>query len=221
MTTGSRATLLVLAKSPRPGRVKTRLCPPCSSEQAAEIAAAALGDTLETVAATPAVRRILVLDGPVGPWLPTSGFSVISQVPGGLGDRLAAAFSAVRGPAFLVGMDTPQLTVADLTGALDHLASPDVDAVMGPATDGGWWGLGLNRADPRVFAGVPMSSSRTGAAQLAALGHLGLRAHLLPDRCDVDCFSDARAVAARVPGSRFAAAVARVESTIALGARSS
>src|SRR5690242_13674278 len=81
-------TLLVIAKEPLPGRVKTRLTPPYSPREAAELAAAALGDTLEAVRATPARRRVLVLDGRPGPWLP-AGFEVVPQVPGGLDVRLA------------------------------------------------------------------------------------------------------------------------------------
>ena len=83
--------LLVLAKSPVPGKVKTRLCPPCTPEQAADLAEAALRDTLTAVGATPVVRRTVVLDGPVGPWLP-AGFEVLPQRGDGLDERLAAAF---------------------------------------------------------------------------------------------------------------------------------
>ena len=61
------------------------------------------------VAATPSTRRICVLEGEPGPWLP-EGFEVIPQVSGGLDARLAAAFAAATGPMFLVGMDTPQIT---------------------------------------------------------------------------------------------------------------
>jgi rSAM/selenodomain-associated transferase 1 len=212
------ATLMVIAKSPQPGRVKTRLCPPCTSRQAADIAAAALEDTLATVAAVPAARHVLVLDGPSGPWIPAR-FDVVPQVGGGLGERLDAAFAAIVGPAFLVGMDTPQLTVAQCVGALCDLASPNVDAVLGRATDGGWWGLGLSRPAPAMFDGVPMSSSDTGRAQLDRMRCLGLRTRLLPELCDVDHFSDALAVATVVPGSRFAAAVALAESSCTPAAR--
>ncbi len=213
MSAPADATMLVLAKSPRPGRVKTRLCPPCTPVQAAEIASAALADTLATVAQVRARRRVLVLDGPVGSWLPPS-FEVLPQVAGGLDARIAAAFAAVGGPAFLVGMDTPQLTVVQLTEALDTLVSPHVDAVLGQATDGGWWGLGLTGPDDRVFDGVRMSSTRTGAAQLDQLRQLGLRVRLLPELLDVDHFADARRVAAQLPGSRFASVVAAVEAEL-------
>ncbi|SCE32790.1 hypothetical protein GA0115246_114565, partial [Streptomyces sp. SolWspMP-sol7th] len=102
-------TLLVIAKEPRAGRVKTRLTPPFTPGQAAALAEASLTDTLRTVAATPATRRVLVLDGTPGPWLPP-GFDVVPQCAGGLDERLAAAFAGCAGPALLIGMDTPQVT---------------------------------------------------------------------------------------------------------------
>ncbi|MET9744023.1 DUF2064 domain-containing protein, partial [Streptomyces sp. NPDC006422] len=151
--------LLVIAKEPRPGRVKTRLTPPFTPREAAGLAEAALADTLEAVAATPAARRILVLDGAPGPWLPP-GFEVVPQCAGGLDERLAAAFAACSGPALLVGMDTPQLTPDLLT-----VDFADCDAWFGPALDGGFWALGLATPDPDLLRGVPMSTAHTGAAQ--------------------------------------------------------
>src|SRR6201997_2625355 len=102
-------TLLVIAKQPLPGRVKTRLAPPCTHEQAAALAEAALAATLHTVLPVPAARRVLVLDGEPGPWLPP-GFDVVPQCGGPLDERLAAAFAGADGPALLIGMDTPQIT---------------------------------------------------------------------------------------------------------------
>lgn len=105
----SGAALLVIAKDPRPGHSKTRLCPPCRPEQAAQLAEAALRDTLEVVARTPAVRRVLVLDGDPWRWR-DCGLEVLAQRGEGLAERLAHAFADIGGPALLVGMDTPQLT---------------------------------------------------------------------------------------------------------------
>ena len=85
------ATVLVLAKEPLPGKVKTRLVPPLSFEGAAEVAAAALADTLRVVAPV-ALRRVIVLDGAAGPWLP-HGWRVAPQRVGGLDQRLADAFA--------------------------------------------------------------------------------------------------------------------------------
>lgn len=100
-------TLLVIAKEPLPGRVKTRLTPPFSPAEAARLAEAALADTLHTVLALPAARRVVVLAGAPGPWLPP-GIEVVEQGPGGLDERLAAAFGACTGPTLLIGMDTPR-----------------------------------------------------------------------------------------------------------------
>jgi glycosyltransferase A (GT-A) superfamily protein (DUF2064 family) len=196
-------TLLVIAKEPRPGRVKTRLTPPFSRQEAAELAQAALADTLDAVAAAPASRRVLVLDGAPGPWLPP-GFEVVPQCAGGLDERLADAFAHCSGPALLVGMDTPQVTPELLT-----VDFTDCDACFGPAEDGGFWALGLAVADPALLRGVPMSTPVTGAVQRARLVAAGLRVRDLPRLRDVDVADDARAVAGLAPHSRFAARLAR------------
>jgi uncharacterized protein len=199
-------SIVVLAKSPVPGRVKTRLCPPCTSREAADVAAAALADTLETVSDTPARARVLALDGAPGPWVP-EGFVIVPQVGHGLDERLANAFAAVTGAAVLIGMDTPQVSRRRLVEAMETLGEPDVDAVLGRATDGGWWAIGLRHADPRVFIGVPMSTDHTGADQLTRLRSLGYRTHLLDELQDVDTFADAVEVARVIPDSRFATAI--------------
>jgi uncharacterized protein len=195
----SGTTLLVIAKEPVPGRVKTRLVPPCTPGQAAALAEAALADTLHAVLAAPARRRVLVLDGAPGPWLPP-GFDVMPQCGGALDERLAAAFAGVSGPALLVGMDTPQLTPELLT--VDWQAA---DAWFGPAADGGFWALGLRTPDAALLRGVPMSAADTGAVQRARLDAAGLRVAELPRLRDVDTAADAVAVARQAPLSRFAA----------------
>jgi glycosyltransferase A (GT-A) superfamily protein (DUF2064 family) len=201
-------TLLVIAKEPRPGRVKTRLTPPFTPHEAAALAEAALADTLSTVAATPARRRVLVLDGTPGPWLPR-GFEVVPQCAGGLDERLAAAFAGCDGPALLVGMDTPQVTPAMLTVDL-----AGCDACFGPAEDGGFWALGLARPDPGLLRGVPMSVPTTGAVQRERLVEAGLRVRELPRLRDVDTVGDAEAVAAIAPESRFAAELERLGAAV-------
>jgi uncharacterized protein len=198
------ATLIVMAKAPVPGRVKTRLTPPLRPEQAAMLARAALRDTLAAVAGSSlATRRVVALDGDPDGWLP-DGFELIAQRGDGLAERLASAFESIGGPALLVAMDTPQVTPDLLDAGLAGLAS-HADAVLGPALDGGYWTIGLARSDPRVFAGVPMSRPHTGAAQRARLAALGLRTHYLPLLRDVDTFEDARSVALAAPGGSFAA----------------
>jgi glycosyltransferase A (GT-A) superfamily protein (DUF2064 family) len=154
-------------------------------------------------------RRIVVLEGARGPWLP-EGFEVIAQRGDGLAERLANATRDVAEALLFVGMDTPQLTPELLGDAVARLAGPGVDAVLGPTADGGYWTIGLQDADPRVFDEVPMSRDGTGAAQLARLTALGLRTARLAQLRDVDTIADAAAVASLAPGTRFAAAFARL-----------
>ena len=214
------ATLVVIAKRPVPGRVKTRLQATFTPEETAALAAASLDDTLAALAAAPALRRVVALDdggaqegaadhaAQHDDWIP-DGFDVVDQGTGGLDQRLATALGAVLdpaapghvpGPALLVGMDTPQLTPelldVDWTG---------LDAVVGMATDGGFWAIGLREPRPDALLGVPMSTTHTGADQLERLRALGLRVGMLPWLRDVDEPADATAAAAMAPGSRFAA----------------
>ena len=205
----SEAQLLVITKAPVPGRSKTRLTPPCTPEQAAAIASAAVGDTLDAVRATPA-RRVVALDGAPDD-LDLTGCAVVPQVDGDLGTRLSHAFAdamAAPGgdlPTLLIGMDTPQVTAALLAAALDTLvAAGPGTAVLGTAPDGGWWALGVHTAAAaRVLPGVPMSRADTGELTRAALEGVGLAVLDLPPLADIDHFPDAVAVAALCPpGSR-------------------
>lgn len=203
--------LAVIAKAPVAGRVKTRLCPPCTPEQAAAIAEGALRDTLIAVAQTPATRRICVLDGAPGDWLP-EGFEVLPQVGGGLDERLAAAFAAVPEPMFLVGMDTPQLTPDLLGAATSALLRDGTDAVLGLTHDGGYWGIGLrDGSNDACIRGVPMSQDDTGEQQLQQLMRCGLSVDAgLPWLTDVDHMAEAVEVANQAPHGRFAEAVRAV-----------
>jgi hypothetical protein len=203
------STLLVMAKAPVAGRVKTRLCPPCRPEQAAAIAEAALADTLDAVLRCGAERRLLALDGEPGPWLP-DGYEVVAQVGDGFADRLAAAWALVEGPGLQIGMDTPQVTPDLLDEGLAALVR--ADSAIGPALDGGWWAIGMRTATPSVFAGVPMSTEQTCRLQVAAMRAAGLDPVQLPPLLDIDTMDDARTVAKALPASRTAAAVDAVRS---------
>lgn len=199
--------ILVIAKQPVAGRVKTRLCPPCTPAQAAAVAAAALADTLDTVTATPAMRRTLILSGQ---YEAPPGWCVVGQHGDGLGERLANAFAdtAIPGVAsLLIGMDTPQITPALLDRVALGLGSADV--VLGPAEDGGWWALALrDPAHAAVLRDIPMSTPDTHALTVAAL--LARRLVVQPSARlrDVDTAADALAVARACPTGRFATAVA-------------
>jgi uncharacterized protein len=207
--------LIVLAKAPVPGRVKTRLCPPATPQQAAALAAAALADTLAAARRVPAARVVVALDGE--PDAALTGTTVIAQRGGPLGERIAAAHADVARIApgactVQIGMDTPQLDPEVLDHCFDAVSrTGGPDAVLGPATDGGWWALALR--DPRhaaLIRLVPTSRADTGARTRRALEAAGLRVAALPELTDVDTMVDARAVARACPGSRFAAQLAAV-----------
>ena len=194
-------TVLVLAKEPVPGRVKTRLQPEFSPAEAASLAACATADTLAALRGSRAARKVLVWDGNPHPW--NLEFESAPQVRGSLNDRLEAAFRTAlgkeSGSALLVGMDTPQVTATLL-----DMDWEGADAVLGLSEDGGFWAIGLRSGDPGpVFAGIPMSTGRTGAAQLARLDALGLSVRLLPPLRDVDLPADAEHVAGRYPWLSF------------------
>ena len=201
-----QTTIILIAKETIPGKVKTRLHPAVSLEQAAMLAAASIRDTLATIAQLPASRRILLFDGTVVP-AGAEHFEVIPQVAGDLDERLAAIFDECTGPTVLIGMDTPQVTVRDLAPAFDEWTC---DAFFGPANDGGFWALGM--ANPRgdLIRGVPMSRNDTGRIQLERLLAAGLDVQLLPELTDVDTIDDARAVAATAPSTEFAATLSFV-----------
>ena len=201
--------VIVLAKAPLPGRVKTRLTPPLTPDQAAGVAAAALADTFAAArASTASSATIAVFDGEPSPWVPAAMVTV-SQTDGGLDRRLAAAFNEVhglRGEAMvLIAMDTPQVTGALLDSVIYALNEPGVDAVFGPADDGGYWLIGLRALrdgeasyDP-IFHGVPMSTNETGAAQRARLVSLEWAVHDVVGLRDIDTIEDIAHVADTFP----------------------
>ena len=201
------AQIVVIAKEPVPGRVKTRLTPPFTPVQAAALAEAALTATLAAVAGTAVARRVVALAGTPGRWLPP-GFDVIGQRGAGLDERIAWALREAQAtlpvPVVLIGMDTPQVTPELLAAAAEPLVSGTVDATFGPAEDGGFWLLGLRKVDPDLVLGVPMSRSDTGSRQLARLERAGLRVRRLPELTDVDTAAEADRIAAATPGSAFA-----------------
>jgi hypothetical protein len=128
---------------------------------------------------------------------------------GDFGERLDGAivdaWERTDCPVLLIGMDTPQVNVADLECAAAALLAPGVDAILGPADDGGYWLIGTRRPVPGMFAEVPMSTDRTASRQLRRLECLGLSCTVIDGLRDVDTIADALAVAELVPRSSFAA----------------
>ncbi|MGW4534867.1 TIGR04282 family arsenosugar biosynthesis glycosyltransferase [Nocardia sp. NPDC004340] len=210
------AALLIMAKSPIPGFAKTRLTPQFSPVDAAYLAACALLDTLDAVRESGIRHPVVAWTGDLDRAersvelnAALREVTVIPQRGDSFGERLAHAHvdAAEFGvPVLQIGMDTPQADPVLLARSAARLVATG-DTVLGPATDGGWWALGLS--SPRaahLLADIPMSTDRTGELTATALRHSGLRVHALPTLTDVDTYADAVSVAA-VSRGRFARAV--------------
>jgi glycosyltransferase A (GT-A) superfamily protein (DUF2064 family) len=209
-------TVLLVAKAPEPGRAKTRLAVTVGDTVAAEIAAAALLDTLDAVAAAPVAARVVALTGDLDAAAcgaeirrRLESFTVIPQRGDGFADRLANAHADARSaagerPVLQIGMDTPQVTDELLASCARRLLS--ARAVLGLARDGGWWILGLQTpATAECLRSVPMSHPDTGELTLKALHDNGLRVTPVELLTDFDVFDDVAVVRnACDPGSRFA-----------------
>jgi glycosyltransferase A (GT-A) superfamily protein (DUF2064 family) len=210
------AACLVMAKSPVPGRVKSRLGAVVGAEYAARLASAALADTLGACAdAFAAGARYIALEGQVGHGVDADqlaaaldGWTVLRQLGPTLGDRITHAHRQVhaRGhaPVVQIGMDTPHVD-RDLLGSVADRAARTGRPVLGPCHDGGWWVLATTRADQVVGMGdVPMSRTTTFRDTAALLAAHGAAPVLTRTMRDVDEVADAVAVADTAPGTLFA-----------------
>ncbi len=188
-----RPAIGVIAKAPVATQVKTRMCPPLTPDEAAALAAALLADTVATardsgadvwaVTAGAATGFAGVLP-PEVPRLPQRGDGLAARLAAAQADLFTRGFDRV----LLLGGDCPTVPSRDLREALALLE--DADAVLGPARDGGYTLVATARPLPELFAGVPMSTSSTLAATLAAARGAGLRTALLAPRHDLDTVAD-------------------------------
>lgn len=205
--------VLVVAKAPVAGRVKTRLGAEIGMATAAEVAAAALLDTLAACREGFGPDRCLLslsgdfADAVRGDELTRAveGWSVARQRGSTFAERLANAHTDLPpgGPVVQIGMDTPHVTPALLHRAVDDLDQHD--AVLGPADDGGWWALVLRvPSAASALHDVPMSTSTTYVDTRDALIARGLRVGATASLCDVDTVADAEAVADAAPATEFA-----------------
>ncbi|MET0899556.1 MAG: DUF2064 domain-containing protein [Mycobacterium sp.] len=212
-------TVLVVAKAPVPGLAKTRLAASIGDAAAADVAAAALLDTLDAVAATPVAQRIVAFTGDLASAARAdelrgrlTSFTVVPQRGDDFAERLVYAHldAAIGHPVLQIGMDTPQVTPELLESCARELL--ETAAVLGMARDGGWWVLGVqSAATAECLRDVPMSQSDTGAVTLAALRDTGAAVVLLPELADVDTIDDVDAVRrACDPASRFTTATSAV-----------
>lgn len=222
MSDGALFTVLVVAKAPVAGLAKTRLCPPLTHAAAADVAAAALLDTLQVASEAVGLDRSRVVVSITGDLSSAArrddvmtaldGCQVAHQRGSSFAERLVGAHQdagALAGglPVVQIGMDTPQVTAALLSSAAAQLSGP-TSAVLGEAIDGGWWLLAL--ADPSaaaVLARVPMSRADTAHLTREALQSTGLTVFAASRLSDVDTWEDAVAVSNEYPNLGFAASV--------------
>lgn len=186
------STILVFARAPVPGAVKTRLIPALGAAGAARLHHELVRHTLRQAAAAGCDRLELWITGDGGEAEPEDlaasvGACLRWQGEGGLGTRMASALSdaiARDGPALIIGSDCPWLDAATLADARIGLESRD--AVLGPALDGGYVLLGLHRVEPSLFAQIPWGTDRVLALTRERLAALAWDWFELEPRSDID-----------------------------------
>lgn len=200
--------LVVFAKAPIPGQVKTRLCPPLTPDEAATLHGSFVLDTLERSKAAVAKLRL-----PMDRFLACApdashvffkimeerhGMRVLDQVGEDLGARMAQAFTTIFALGYtqvlIVGTDVPSLPLAHYRQALVLLTTHDL--VLGPAKDGGYYLIGTTRAIPELFVDIPWSTDQVLALTEQKAQALGLKTVRLPEWRDVDTIDDLHALIA-------------------------
>jgi rSAM/selenodomain-associated transferase 1 len=194
------ALLIIFAKEPRPGQVKTRLCPPLSPGQAAQLYHSFLLDILEEMARVPEVRLAVAFSPPEARGffrgLAPPGADLFPQEGADLGERMTLAcargFAAGFKPVLLRGSDVPDLPAAVVWKAREELVSGRAQVVLGPCPDGGYYLVGLSAHQPSLFQGPAWSSSTVLPDTLRLARELDLKVHLLPTWADIDTYDNLR-----------------------------
>ena len=201
------AALVIFAKAPIPGQVKTRLCPPLTPDEAASLHGSFVLDALERSRDERTRGRVTLNRVPLDRFVACApsashvffkiieerhGVRLLDQIGEDLGSRMDQAFRAIFGRGYqrvlVVGTDLPSLPGACYTQAFSLLA--DHDLVLGPSLDGGYYLIGLKRPAPELFVGIPWSTDRVFALTQAKAEALGLKTGLLPAWRDVDTIDD-------------------------------
>jgi rSAM/selenodomain-associated transferase 1 len=186
-----RRALIIVGKAPRPGRTKTRLVPPLSPTEAADLYRAFLLDCAN-LGLDLGWERVSVVhpvgERPLLAELLPRRVMLVEQSGHGLGDALSSAFERHLADGFLrvvlIGSDTPTLPLAPIRAACAAL--DDHDLSIGPTSDGGYYLIGMRAAHPGVFANIDWSTSLVYGQTLARAHGLGLRVRAVPEWYDVD-----------------------------------
>ena len=193
--------LLLFLKAPRPGLVKTRLAAALGPAGAAHAYRLLVEVLLHRFAEIPSLELRFAPDDAadeIKPWL-RAAWTLAPQGPGDLGARLttafAAAFASGAERVVIIGSDCPDVSVCDVEFAWSALHTHDV--VLGPATDGGYWLIGLRRPVPELFTAMPWSTPQVFAETCARCARHGLRLQLLRELTDIDEPADWQAFTSR------------------------
>jgi uncharacterized protein len=201
-----RCALAVMTKAPRAGRVKTRLVPPLTPEQAAELNKCFLRDTIAAIANACSRRPVVNASGvavytPVGSELAYADilpvdFSLLPQRGDKFGERLYYAVEDLFKCGFesvcLIDSDSPTVPAANFEEAVQVLATPGDRLVLGPSNDGGYYLIGLKRPHRHVFEYINWSTDRVLNQTIQSANDIGLEVKLLPTGYDVDDEADLR-----------------------------
>jgi uncharacterized protein len=194
---GGRCALAIMTKAPQAGRVKTRLTPPLSPEEAAALNICFLRDTTAAISRTAQRSQsqgVAVFTPPgseaaYADILPAD-FLLVPQRGDAFGERLSAATADLLALGFdslcLIDSDSPTLPDAAFVQAVDFLSRPGDSVVLGPSDDGGYYLIGLKKLHPRLFEGIDWSTERVLEQTIAATQEIDVPVHLLPTWYDVD-----------------------------------
>lgn len=197
MSAVRKVAVAIMAKVPRAGAVKTRLCPPLLAEEAAALYRCFLLDKIAAVGALAGADPVIAYtpeDAGTELRAMAPGFCLVAQRGPDLGVRLHTTLSSLlaagHSAAIAVDSDTPTLPRDFLQRAVDVLSHPGPDVVLGPTEDGGYYLIGLRSAHRELFEDVPWSTSRVLEVTLRRAGNAGLAATCLPKWFDVDTAKD-------------------------------
>jgi uncharacterized protein len=186
--------LVLFAKEPRPGAVKTRLTPPLTPNQASELSQCFLADTVDYLRPLQNIDRIIAYDPPEAAsyftTLAGDDFSLLVQPAGDLGARLTMVFSTMHARGYThslaIGSDAPTLPVEHIVQAVDLLHNEQQEVVIGPSTDGGYYLIGMRGLYPAVFQNIDWSTERVCGDTLRQAERSKLSVGMLPPWYDVD-----------------------------------
>jgi len=194
----AECAIAIMAKAPLPGEVKTRLCPPLSYEEAAQLYRCFLLDKIKQLnslkATAPAVAYTPEDTEPLFEAMVPSSFTLIPQKGPDLGARLSNTLNQLLESGYrrvmAIDSDTPTLPVAYLEKAVSVLSKPEIDVVLGPSEDGGYYLIGLRRLQPELFEKMRWSTAQVLSETVRRAQAKGLKVVCLPTWYDVDTPED-------------------------------